>query len=544
MPHIRQANNFHHYPRRQHGAALMVMLVIMVMGTATFLVSSLSKSALSTVRQETTSAALAQAKEALIGYAASDDNRPGELPCPDINDDGVITITGPDADYSGSNCISLVGRLPWKTLGLPDLRDAAGERLWYAVSDPFHANASNALNSDTAGTLSVSGNITANNVIAILFAPGQALPGQNRSTANANNYSHYLESVVTAYTAFNLSTTDDILGGNYTYNDQMSLITSDNLFRAVEKAVASHFKNAQVVENYHSTWSALPFATASSGTYGLLPINGNAPTPYWSTIQNTSAGIPTCTLRPSGCTGSACTYARCSSYTGLSVGSVIAITGTITNAGMGFWRLYDPATGDTSGTSSCSQEICVRLSSNNLYYPASSVMNNVSISGSLNSSGQATITFTGTVRAGFIPNRVQFSMSGMPDYSSTLLDSWFASNDWQDVMYYTVSSGYVPGGSNTCNPLSGGTPPYCLTLNGNNGGADKRALVIMTGSALTGQSRAASPNALCPATGTTIAPNACLSNYLELENATPADFIYENKTRSSTFNDQVIIVAP
>jgi len=27
-----------------------------------------------------------------------------------------------------------LGRLPWKTLGLPDLRDAFGERLWYAVS--------------------------------------------------------------------------------------------------------------------------------------------------------------------------------------------------------------------------------------------------------------------------------------------------------------------------------------------------------------------------------------------------------------------------
>src|SRR5690606_298057 len=27
-----------------------------------------------------------------------------------------------------------LGRLPWKTLGLPDLRDGHGERLWYAVS--------------------------------------------------------------------------------------------------------------------------------------------------------------------------------------------------------------------------------------------------------------------------------------------------------------------------------------------------------------------------------------------------------------------------
>jgi len=39
-------------------------------------------------------------------------------------------------------------------------------------------------------------------------------------------------------------------------------------------------------------------------------------------------------------------------------------------------------------------------------------------------------------------------------------------------------------------------------------------------------------------------PTGNLTDYLELENVTPADFIYENKSRSGTFNDQVIIVAP
>ena len=107
---------------------MMVMLVIMILGATAFLVSALSSSALRTARQETSASVLAQAKEALIGYAASDSTRPGELPCPDINNDGVIKITGPDADYSGSNCMSLVGRLPWKTLGLPELRDASGEQ--------------------------------------------------------------------------------------------------------------------------------------------------------------------------------------------------------------------------------------------------------------------------------------------------------------------------------------------------------------------------------------------------------------------------------
>ncbi|MDD5181297.1 MAG: hypothetical protein PHT15_08570, partial [Gallionellaceae bacterium] len=64
MPHHHQANDFHHCPGRQRGAALMVMLVILVMGSAAFLVSSLSRSALQTERDQKTAEALAQAKEA------------------------------------------------------------------------------------------------------------------------------------------------------------------------------------------------------------------------------------------------------------------------------------------------------------------------------------------------------------------------------------------------------------------------------------------------------------------------------------------------
>ena len=52
-------------------------------------------------------------------------SRLGDLPCPDRDDDG-------DADaVPGCDTAALaLGRLPWKTLGLPDLRDGDGERLW------------------------------------------------------------------------------------------------------------------------------------------------------------------------------------------------------------------------------------------------------------------------------------------------------------------------------------------------------------------------------------------------------------------------------
>lgn len=510
---------------RQRGAAMMVMLVIMILGATAFLVSSLSSSALKTARQETNASALAQAKEALLGYAVSNTTRPGELPCPDSDDDGALTI---NVDYVGNSCTTLLGRLPWKTLGVTELRDASGEKLWYAVSDPFHANASATLNSDTAGTITVSGNIADNNVIAIVFAPGANLPGQDRSAANINSYSHYLESVVTEFTAFILSTTDDVQGGNYSYNDQMILITHDNLFQTTEKAVGEYLKDSLLVNTYYTTWGALPFASALNTTTGLLPISGNAPTPYWTSIVNTGAGGGTCTKRPSGCLGSACTYARCSSLA-LSAGDVVQISGTVNDVGMGFWRPYSPITG-SDHTSSCTQEVCVRIDigGTNWYYPASSIMDNVQvIPGALDSNGRATITFIGTVKSGFIPDRIQFSTGGLPDYSSTLLPSWFASNNWQDVIYYAVSPGYAPGGGNDCEPL-GTTPhvkPYCLTMNG---GDDKHAIIIMTGSVLAGKTH----------------PSAAITDYMEGENASPADYIFENASRTSSFNDHATSVAP
>ena len=68
MPHPHQANNLYHCQHKQHGAALLVMLVIMVLGAATFLASSLNRSALQIERDQKTSEALAQAKEALISF--------------------------------------------------------------------------------------------------------------------------------------------------------------------------------------------------------------------------------------------------------------------------------------------------------------------------------------------------------------------------------------------------------------------------------------------------------------------------------------------
>ena len=169
------------------GMASFLLIAILAM-FGIYLIAALPATDLANVQGAgDTSLALAEARDALIGYAVSDATRPGELPCPDMNDDGTIQIA---TDYVGSNCKSYVGRLPWKTLNLPDLRDASGERLWYALSPAYHANGSAILDSDTAGSLTVysSDGLTlfSSNAVAVIFSPGTALKGQARgSTASS-----------------------------------------------------------------------------------------------------------------------------------------------------------------------------------------------------------------------------------------------------------------------------------------------------------------------------------------------------------------------
>jgi hypothetical protein len=285
---------------KQRGAALMIMVAILVIGFAAILVGALSYSAMNSARQERTSAALARAKEALIGYAVSDANRPGELPCPDFDNDGMVTL----ADYTGSNCKSLIGRLPWITLGLPDLRDGSGEHLWYALTDEFHANSSAVLNSNTKGTLLVYDTDGTSlqtkagySAVAVIFAPGSPLSTQTRGTvAQQNSAANYLDTANGTNNAIGLTyATPRFIAGakSDTFNDQLLFITTQDLTPLVEQRVASVVKKA--LDDYFAAYNFYPWAdsigtTAAYGSdiglnQGWLPddatTGGSDPTPNW-----------------------------------------------------------------------------------------------------------------------------------------------------------------------------------------------------------------------------------------------------------------------
>lgn len=239
----------------------MVMMVLVVLGIIAALLSSPSTSSIKSARQATTAAALAQAKDALIGYAVTYGDTHsavhGYLPCPDTDGPLGLQPEG-SAEYNTSLCannnayidVSLMGRLPWKTLDLPVLRDGDGECLWYAVSGTYKNNPkTNLMNWDTNGQFDIvnaSGVVIAQSAVAVVFAPGVPLGNQNRAPDGTapicgGNYTatNYLDSdgtinnavvsgVANATIRFRLASSSQI-------NDQMIFITKDDIWNALNK---------------------------------------------------------------------------------------------------------------------------------------------------------------------------------------------------------------------------------------------------------------------------------------------------------------------
>jgi hypothetical protein len=245
---------FSHGRGKQRGVALMIMLVILVVGIAAVLVNSLTSSRVKIVRQETTAAALAQAKDALIGHAVTyldTHTTPspqvfGYLPCPDISSgsEGVAVSS------CGSPDVNAIGRLPWATLDLSALRDGAGECLWYAVSGTYKsAQKTSLMNWDTNGQFQAytpDGTLLTqpdNQVVAVIFAPGAAQSGQDRSGTTfpvcGGNYTatNYLDSD----TVHHINNWDVVTGkfiqgtSGGTVNDQMLFITRQDIWNAIKK---------------------------------------------------------------------------------------------------------------------------------------------------------------------------------------------------------------------------------------------------------------------------------------------------------------------
>ncbi len=184
--------------RRQHGAALLIMLLLLVLGGTVLFSRNLFSQLPGASRARANADLLAEAKEALLGYATTwDATHPGELgflPCPDIDATGLLEEGEAHELLCGLPYRNSLGRFPWRTLGLDPGRTRGGECLWYAVSGSWKAGAiakPALLNEDSSGQFRVlaadgstviAGSSAAERPVAVIIAPGAPLAGQLRVT--------------------------------------------------------------------------------------------------------------------------------------------------------------------------------------------------------------------------------------------------------------------------------------------------------------------------------------------------------------------------
>lgn len=252
----------------QHGQVFLLTLLILGILAATLVYQLLSPANITAENDLKTEAALTQARDALLGYAAADTTRPGQLPCPDTTNDGFADSCA----AVGSATSVRIGRLPWKSLKVPELRDGSGEQLWYAVSRTFAATS--IINSDTASEYTVSGVSPATNVVAVVFAPGVIVGTQLRDAVSSSC------STTGTTIARNRCAANYLEGGNddgdaafvtalptTAFNDRLQVITHDMLMGRVLQRVANHAR--KVLISYYNGNSFFPTANSYTDATGL-----------------------------------------------------------------------------------------------------------------------------------------------------------------------------------------------------------------------------------------------------------------------------------
>ena len=331
-----------HTYRRQDGYTLILLLLVL-MGIGGVVASGYTQDAKQAVEKEKmlhNKRVLAEAKRALLQYAynypviSGNIQGPGRLPCVDVDNDG-------SADTAFGTCDSL-GRLPWNeaAMSLYDIRDADGQRLWYAVSTNFATNVpgGNTVNSDplvTFGTITVRDQMTniiydgstGGGVAAVIIAPGpetarNGVP-QDRGVGNGDdpfdatadtdpgivNAANYLDAYfgIEDNSTFGQSTTNGFILGrvdelgqsSVLVNDQIAIITAEEMIEVAEKAALQAYQEA--LNDYNDLMTLLgadtypwldSYATTNLATYeGEIGTRlGRVPSMFGNYFVNTNPG--------------------------------------------------------------------------------------------------------------------------------------------------------------------------------------------------------------------------------------------------------------
>jgi len=478
----------------QRGGALLVMLVFLVMGITTVFVTSLSSTAINNKRNQTTAEALAQAKEALIGYAVTYGDDPvhvgetdGYLPCPDMDGTAGGTPYEGVSETCGNAGENTLGRLPWKTLKLLPLFDGAQECLWYVVSGNYKNNPKSGLvmNWDTPAQLKIYSaegmEISPGEIVALVIAPGAPVSGNsNRAGSSApicgGHYTAeaYLENdTLHGPNNTNAATGEFIMphdhrdtDGNVTLstNDQFVYITRQDIWTAAEKRIAREAK--QCLDAYAaSSGGKYPLATSVSmssapSLFGRLSSSPNRSKPRSQDLEMVSRFE---TLIP------------------------LLLTFRNNRTSQNFAAINTPA----STAKQAARDV------REYYEGINSTLENAA--DDLKDAADTAMDWTSWPSTSSIDNVLNEIYSASADFSTNLpidtgiLANWHASctlfsserwtNHWQNLVFYQLADGYRPG---TITPSCGSS---CLSIEGSGhsaaGSGSYRAVIIAAGKMLT-----------------------------------------------------------
>jgi type II secretory pathway pseudopilin PulG len=243
----------------QRGFALLVTLLVLVIGAATVFISARSTSG-DGAREQASSRLLADAHRAVNTYAqfGGTNNKPGALPCPDTSEPDDAGNAG----VAGSHCQGTpdpvyLGRMPWRTVDLPDDSGHTGPGIWYAIDGDYQDHTQpGALNAESAAGLTLLGAGlpgTGQPRVAVLIVPGPALAGQEGRPGT--DVEDYLEGEnADGDTTFrDCSDVADC-------NDRVIGITRDQLFDRVQRRVVDGI--ARALDNAEERLGHLPWASA------------------------------------------------------------------------------------------------------------------------------------------------------------------------------------------------------------------------------------------------------------------------------------------
>jgi hypothetical protein len=183
--------------KKQKGAILILFFFITLLIVSSIIVSRLNQNKESVTNtqiqnRENDIVALAQAQNALLGFATDyywtvKHFMPGYLPCPNISDQ----IGQMESSCDGIN-VNSIGCLPWRSIGLPRLKDSSGNDLWYAVSGNYKYSATSPTDPVSQITPENIGQIKIKNdsdIIAVIISPNKLISaGQTVNCSGVKNF--------------------------------------------------------------------------------------------------------------------------------------------------------------------------------------------------------------------------------------------------------------------------------------------------------------------------------------------------------------------